>query len=578
MSKTWPLLQKTFKKFRFTSLAIVGALCVTIYYLLFFGKIAPGIYVQNFYLGGKTPEQAIKILSSLTPPQEIIFDNDFKIPLNAIDFGYDIEKTVDTAYQITRTGNIVYDIQQVINYLIHKKQIGLQIQLNEAKLQKNLTVITDQIAVDPVLPQLKVTGGEVILEKGKKGQIVDKQKLRALIAAHFAYQEQTVIHIPLEIVDPSLTPQEENVLLQKAKNLLGKKIVLQKEFDTFIYQNQDLIALLDFKGGFQDTKLSEIAAAISSKINREPQNPIFNFTDGKVKEFAPAKEGLNVKTEDLKTEIEKALDTLITSDQKELTLQIPVIGTPPTIQTSEVNNLGIKELIGRGTSRFKGSIPSRVHNVALAASRLNGVLIKPGEVFSFNNALGDISKLTGFQEAYVINNGKTVLGDGGGVCQVSTTLFRAALNAGLPIPERRAHAYRVGYYEQDQGPGLDATVYSPTTDFKITNDTANYILIQTQTDTQNYSLVFELYGTKDGRIATVTKPVVSGVSVPPADSYVDDPTLPIGVKKQIEHRANGAKVTFNYTVTKSGQITYQKSFVSNYRPWQAVYLVGTKVL
>ena len=124
-----------------------------------------------------------------------------------------------------------------------------------------------------------------------------------------------------------------------------------------------------------------------------------------------------------------------------------------------VNDLGVKELVGSGYSTYSGSIENRVFNVSHGASKINGVLIPPGETFSFNKTVGDITAATGFKQAYVIKSGRTVLDDGGGICQVSTTLFRAALNAGLPIVNRTAHAYRVGYYEQGFPPGIDATIY-----------------------------------------------------------------------------------------------------------------------
>ena len=238
--------------------------------------------------------------------------------------------------------------------------------------------------------------------------------------------------------------------------------------------------------------------------------------------------------------------------------------------------MGIKELIGVGHSLFYHSIQSRIFNINLAASRLNGVLVAPDEVFSFDKALGDVSAFTGYQQAYVIQNGRTVLGDGGGVCQVSTTFFRALLNAGLQIVERHAHAYRVGYYEQDSPPGIDATIFVPSVDLKFKNDTGHYILIQSQVDLDNLALTFELYGTKDGRQVTMTTPVVTSQTPPPPDLYQDDPTLPKGEIKQTDFTAWGANVYFTRTVTKNGKVIIYDKFVSNYQPWQAVYLRGTK--
>jgi vancomycin resistance protein YoaR len=237
--------------------------------------------------------------------------------------------------------------------------------------------------------------------------------------------------------------------------------------------------------------------------------------------------------------------------------------------------LGIKELIGRGSSRFAHSIVNRIYNIGLASSRFKGVLVAPDEIFSFNQVLGDVSALTGYKQAFVIKDGKTVLGDGGGVCQVSTTLFRAVLDAGLPIVERRAHSYRVGYYEQDSPPGIDATVFAPSTDLKFKNDTPGHLLIQPLYDAKAQTLVFEIYGTDDGRVATTTKPITTSVTAAPPDLYVDDPTLPAGTIKQIDFKAAGARVVFDYQVTRAGEEIYSNTFVSNYRPWQAVFLRGT---
>jgi len=257
-------------------------------------------------------------------------------------------------------------------------------------------------------------------------------------------------------------------------------------------------------------------------------------------------------------------------------MQIPLLTLHPKITTEQANNLGIKELIGTGTSLFQHSIPSRIYNVNLAASRINGVVVAPNEEFSFAKALGDVSAYTGYQQAYVISGGKTVLGDGGGVCQVSTTLFRAILDAGLPVTERHAHDYRVGYYEEDGPPGIDATVYVPSVDLKFKNDSGHSILIQTIIDPDELRLTFYLYGVKDGRQVAMTTPVVTNEVPAPPTLYQDDPTLPKGTTKQVDFSANGATVKFSRTVTKNGKQIINETYVSNYRPWQAIFLRGTK--
>jgi vancomycin resistance protein YoaR len=324
-------------------------------------------------------------------------------------------------------------------------------------------------------------------------------------------------------------------------------------------------------------KLDGFLAPFKQETDLKPVNALFAFENGKVSAFSLSHDGQVVDMDTLKDELyQKLLNTIANNRPTQIVMKVPIKVVKPEVTTENANSLGVRELIGEGTSLFYHSIENRIYNVALAANRLNGILIPPGDVFSFDKALGDISAFTGYKQAYVIENGRTVLGDGGGVCQVSTTLFRAALNAGLPITERNPHAYRVGYYEQDSGPGIDAAVYSPTVDLKFKNDTGHYILIQSQADTTNLRLTFDLYGTKDGRRVTISQPVVLSESPAPAPLYQDDPTLPKGEVKQVDFSANGASVYFTRLVSKDGKDIIADKFSSNYRPWQAIFLRGTK--
>ncbi|MBI2621927.1 MAG: VanW family protein [Candidatus Levybacteria bacterium] len=312
-------------------------------------------------------------------------------------------------------------------------------------------------------------------------------------------------------------------------------------------------------------------------IDKKPVEAVFTFENGRVTEFKPSEDGREIDKNELGQQIlSKARLILNYTSQKIVIIPIPIKIIEPNLTTDKVNKMGIRELIGSGTSLFAHSIESRIYNINLAASRLNGILVAPGETFSFAEAIGDISAYTGYKQAFIISGGKTILGDGGGVCQVSTTLFRAALNSGLPIEERTAHAYRVSYYEQDSLPGLDATVYVPSVDLKFRNDTGHHILIQALVDPRALRLTFNLYGTKDGRITEIGTPVITSQTPAPEPKYEDDPTLPKGEIKQVDFAAAGAKVYFTRKVTKNGEVLISETFNSNFRPWQAVFLRGTK--
>ena len=258
--------------------------------------------------------------------------------------------------------------------------------------------------------------------------------------------------------------------------------------------------------------------------------------------------------------------------------KIPTNTVLPNIKSSTADTLGIRDLLGRGESYFFDSIPGRIYNIGLGTKKISGSLIAPGNIFSFDQAIGTVSAVFGYQKAYAIKEGKTVLDDGGGVCQVSTTLYRAVLNAGLPVIEREAHSYRVGFYEQGGfAPGLDATVYPPSPDLKFKNDTGGWLLIQTNYDTVNMKLTFDIFGSSDGRKTIIAGPNFLSVSPPPEPIYEDDPISPIGQIRQVDTAHYGAKVYFQRTVTRGENILINETVISNYVPWPARYLRGTKI-
>lgn len=546
---------------------------------LYAGKVYPGVYVGESKASGKTAEELAQSLAQNSPiPGSLVLlygDQKFTIPLKDIDFSYNYGQSAARAYSVGRSANVVASFGDILRGLFSKNQIGFAVNLSEEKLTDFLYTIAGQVEVDPISPSVSVVKGEVNVDPGKTGIRIDRTKLRGEIAGRLSSGSSEPIEIPTQEIDTTLSQLEVDTLLARAQKLVGKKIVLHFEYDDFVLTDTDLVSFLDAGGGYSDAAVVSKLTGTVDPLDRPPQDAKFSFEGGRVKEFEPAKDGISVQRDTLKNDVINTTQKLEEGEDTTLTLEIPVTKSAPKVDTDSVNNLGIKELIGRGKSQFRGSISSRVYNINLAASRLNGVLIKPGEIFSFNGAVGDVSALTGYKQAYIIQDGRTILGDGGGLCQVSTTMFRAALNAGLPIIERRAHSYRVGYYEQDEPAGLDATVYSPTTDFKFKNDTPGHILVQAYPDTRNLTLVFELYGTSDGRVSKISRPVVTDPTPPPDPLYIDDPTLPTGTTKQIDWAAWGAKSKFTYTVTRNGDTLINKTFYSNYQPWQAKYLVGT---
>jgi vancomycin resistance protein YoaR len=253
------------------------------------------------------------------------------------------------------------------------------------------------------------------------------------------------------------------------------------------------------------------------------------------------------------------------------TLDLPVVTVEPTLKVADLPEPSQLVLLSSATTTFKGSSAERIHNVRTAASRLDGYIIAPGEIFSFNQAVGEIAPETGFKEGLVISGGRTVPGVGGGVCQVSTTTFRALYKTGLPVVERNPHAYRVHWY--DPIIGFDAAVYQPYLDLRMKNDTPSPLLLRTYYDPDKVSLTVSVWGLPIGRTVTISDPVILSRTPPPPAKYIEDDSLRPGVRKQVDWAADGYSVRLSRTITDASG-TRTEVLSTRYRPWQAVYLVG----
>jgi vancomycin resistance protein YoaR len=211
-----------------------------------------------------------------------------------------------------------------------------------------------------------------------------------------------------------------------------------------------------------------------------------------------------------------------------------------------------------------------VRNIEVAAEKFEGTVVPPGGVFSFNEIVRDVSSANGFEDGLVIWGDRTAVGVGGGVCQVSTTVFRTAYEGGFPIVSRTNHGYVVDWYGE---PGMDATIFTPYVDFQFRNDTGAYLLLDPIVDSANGVMTFNFYGTAPNRTVTVSKPEIKDVKPAEPPQYVVDESLAPGEKKQVDWEKEGMTVTVTRTIVEDGT-TRTDTLTSNYEPWQAVYLVG----
>ncbi len=559
-------------------------LLTAVYYnLVFKNKIYPKVFVLNIDMGSKTKSQALNLIKNKV--QESNFNTivlnyqnqQWQLDLNSLQFNWLPEKTADKAFLFGKQKEL--NILEKWKLWQQGKNFSLDWEINHNLLNQHIATIASKLNVPVVPPTIDLvldqTGKKIIeVNPGRSGKELNQKNIINTISNQLSNLENNPLELALIDIYAVEDPEKLAETKTRAENLIDKKIKLEFNNEVWFLEDKEIVNFLNFEEGFNEVKIASYTAQLAKFIDQPPQNALFNFNQGRVTEFKPAQDGQTLDQKKAQLLLQEALLGL-EKENNLATVSIPVNITKPQIATQDVNNLGIKEIIGTGESWFKGSIASRIHNVRLASQKLNGVLIPPGQTFSFNQTIGDISLQTGYQQAYIIQNGRTILGDGGGVCQVSTTLFRAVLDAGLEIEERQAHAYRVSYYEQNYQVGVDATVFSPKPDFVFKNDTPGHILIQSFMDETNSKLTFILYGTWDGRETTLSASRIWDQIPPPPDLYQDDPTLPQGIIKQIDWKAWGAKVSFDWKVVRGNEVLQEQTFSSYYKPWQAIYLKGT---
>jgi len=377
---------------------------------------------------------------------------------------------------------------------------------------------------------------------------------------------QQILSQPLTLVIPNAAQGEVGPYVYNPE-VLANQLTVQR------VQNGDQATV---QVVLSPTGLRDMLVPVKDQVDRLPSDAKFIFNDDtrqlELKEDSRVGRALDVEASI------KAINEAI--GRGEHTAALVINEAQPKISgTATGQELGITELIHAETSYFYGSSAERVQNIHAAAASFHGLLVAPGETFSMGAHMADVSLDNGFAEALIIYGGKTIKGVGGGVCQVSTTLFRAAFNAGFPIVERTPHAYRVSYYEQTPGGGpdprlvgLDATVYFPLVDFKFTNDTPNWILMETY-PTSN-SLTWKFYSTSDGRSVTYETTGPPNVVTAPPPTFEENPELRKNEMKQVDWSANGADVDVNRTVWKNGAVYFQDVISTHYEPWQAICQYG----
>jgi len=595
---------------------LIPTVIIVFVYLLIVGtyinRVLPNTYLGNINVGGKTNEAVIGIASESidgfydSSLEFIVNGEPVKVPIRELGITYDKDATINGLTK-TKDAGFLKKAVYLPGSFFNKRVVQQRYFFDFSVLNTNLR---QKFSGFEKLPTNAAISDSAQVVQGADGLMVDYSYLLNQLGNRVENLDTKPITVNFAVTKPKIAASALSKASEKYEKLVNSRIVFNYGYDNWSLDGDDLIGMLNFEipgreNGYVTSinanapitvltlttahktdrpidisidgdKINAFLSSIANTVDRPTVNATLKFENGKVTQFTPAIDGQKLDIAAAKETVKNKVSVQNLKNEPLITIKLPVTVTLAAVANEQINNLGIRELVGRGVSYFSGSIPNRMFNVELGSSRINGTLVGPGEVFSFNKSVGEVSGATGYKQAYVISAGRTVLDDGGGICQVSTTVFRAALDAGLPIISRTGHAYRVGYYEQHGfGPGLDATVWAPSVDFMFKNDTTHHVLVQTIYDPAVSKLEVDLYGTNDGRKTAISTPVVTNEVPPPPEKREDDPTLPKGTVKQVDFSAWGANTYFTRKVYRGDKLILDDVFKTNYRPWQAVFLVGT---
>ncbi len=419
--------------------------------------------------------------------------------------------------------------------------------------------------------------GNLTVNPEKEGYQIDTSPFYTTLARSWEedFSAPAVVTLPMTTVKPTRTQAELEARLPEAEVLADKKFTLQDDRgQTWTVALADHMDWVDLGDGDQFTIKPEalepyLVEFISPSVETVVQEAAITQDKAGVIQFeGSARFGKTINREMLIEEFEARL---VADDGSKIMIPLDIEKPKVTI-SQELQDRGIKELVGVGYSNFTGSSNDRIHNVIRGMQQFHGSIIPQGETFSFTTLMGPIDAANGWKSELVILGDKTEKQYGGGLCQVSSTMFRAALLAGLPIDSRINHSYWVTYYGAPYGPGLDATVYDPNPNLKFTNDTPGDILIQGYTDGLDAYFVF--YGTSDDRRVTLEGPFAydyRSISEPKI-TFVEN--LAPGERKLQEYGHTGFKVDWYRTVFKADGTSAREQIHSNYEARPAKYFEG----
>lgn len=558
------------------------------------GKIYPNVNIRGVAVGEMTREEATQALEAqfspfLAQPLTLTYGDHTWTPTVAeIGVQIEIASAVDTAYAAGRQNGMIENLREVAAVWEHGLELPLHMTIDQETMQRYLAGRVAEIDQPAVDAQLQIDGTLISVQPSAPGQqLLISDTLHEITAALQGMAPQQIALRTRELA-PRLSDGAARQAQQQIAALLAGPITISAGDETFTWSIDDLARLVrvDRVSGadgdalaisLDESQIRQKIAAIAEATQAAGEYPRVDWNGGNLQITKEGTPGERVDEASAFNMLTAAIHGA--GPQREVTL--PFVAVPPPVTQANLAQLGIDQLLSVGKSDFTGSAAYRITNIKAGMALLDGVLLAPGDEFSFNNTVGNIDASNGFVEGYAIVQNRTQLEWGGGICQDSTTVFRAAFWAGLPITERWGHSFYISWYNKyafadyGDGPGMDATIFTGGPDLKFLNDTGHWLLIQTAVDVAKRVAEVRIYGTDTGREVLLEGPTITDrVPAPSEPVYIAEPKIPQGSRHQSDTARGGMQINFTRVVKQNGQVVETRDFVTRFKPWPDIFEVN----
>ncbi|KKL84308.1 hypothetical protein LCGC14_1966040 [marine sediment metagenome] len=536
------------------------------------GKIHSGVTLSGFDVGGLSQKEAVNALKNRVSQNnhrelKLVFEGEsLKITPAEVDLEIDFKNSAKRAYEYGRQGNILIQAKDHVLTYFNPAELNLTFDVDEEKLDVFLRRLGGSKHTPAKDAAIAIKNGKPKLVRSAVGYGIDIKKAELKIVE--ACLNPNTINLKAHKLDPKVDEKQARKALPDARTLISGPIKINFKKKKWVISKKEIISFFEtvveneeLKPILSRVKIFNLIDKIAGAIETKPKSAKFEVNGVSV--------GIISSINGVDVENSKTYKKILTagSEKKNRSAELAAKITKPSRTTKQARDMGIKEMISSYITYYKPGKP-RVKNIHLLAQMLDGKMIAPNSTFTFNGSIGKRTLKAGFVAAPQIVGGKLEEAVGGGICQVSTTIFNSALLAGFPIGERSPHSLFIKRYPE----GRDAAVSFEKPDLTFTNDTKTWVLIKAGYTGSSISVSF--YGTDYGRKITFKTDLIGKIPYPTKEEK--DKTLEEGKKEIVEKGAIGRKYQVIRTVTLNGKVIRETKIRSTFKPVPQLVKIGTK--